>query len=302
MFLGFLLAAIPIFGSQKTATAVALLVPIIALGIPIFDTTVAVVRRSLRGEHPFDPDREHIHHRLLAMGLTQGQVALTLYGVSAVLTILAIWMTNASRVGALLILGFLGLAGVIGIRRLGMDEIMALWGILRHGERRRRSPRHRSLLVRNTVPLLDRCETVAALKALLEEVRRGLEFQSLTVCLNDGCRVSDFPPSPGLVLVGKHELPTPGEASPPSAVQTIGPVDILLREPNNHHGPGNGRWNGIASRERREASRETRVMGQVVATKPAWKRRRTSENDEDLLHLLADALAQWLTRHAASPP
>jgi hypothetical protein len=44
------------------------------------------------------------------------------------------------------------------------------------------------------------------------------------------------------------------------------------------------------------------VVGQVLATKPAWKRRRTSENDDELLHLLADGLGQWLSRHAASPP
>jgi hypothetical protein len=44
------------------------------------------------------------------------------------------------------------------------------------------------------------------------------------------------------------------------------------------------------------------VLGEVLATKPAWKRRRTSENDEELLQLLADALAQWLTHHAPSSP
>jgi hypothetical protein len=47
---------------------------------------------------------------------------------------------------------------------------------------------------------------------------------------------------------------------------------------------------------------DAHVLGEVRATKPAWKRCRTSENDEELLQLLADALAQWLSRYAASPP
>jgi len=154
--------------------------------------------------------------------------------------------------------------------------------------------------VPNTVPLLEGCETVASLKALLEEARHGLEFHSLTVRLNQGIPAADFPSSPGLVLAGKDELPPPADASLSYAVTTVGPVDIVLREPNSHHSSGHGRWNGAESRERQEASRETRVVGQVTATKPAWTRRRVSENDDELLHLLADALAQWLSRRAAS--
>jgi len=44
------------------------------------------------------------------------------------------------------------------------------------------------------------------------------------------------------------------------------------------------------------------VVGQVVATKPAWKRRRTSENDDELLQLLADGLTQWLVKHQLPGP
>jgi hypothetical protein len=47
---------------------------------------------------------------------------------------------------------------------------------------------------------------------------------------------------------------------------------------------------------------DAHVLGEVLATKPAWKHRRTSEKDDELLQLLADALAQWLSRYAASPP
>jgi UDP-GlcNAc:undecaprenyl-phosphate GlcNAc-1-phosphate transferase len=185
LFLGFILATLPMISSRKAAVAVALLVPIIALGIPIFDTTLAIIRRRIRGRDPFSPDREHLHHRLLAMGFTQREVTLWLYAASAVLTAMAIFMSNASRVGALAILLTIGAVAVVAVRRLGLDEVQALWGMVRHGERRRRPPRYRTLLVRNTIPLLERCANVAELRSFLEEIRRGLDLDTLIVRLTD---------------------------------------------------------------------------------------------------------------------
>lgn len=88
-FLGFLLGTSSISG-YKASTAVALLVPMIALGVPIFDTLFTVVRRFLERRPLFSPDRGHIHHRLLDMGLTHRRAVLTLYGVSIVFTFAAI--------------------------------------------------------------------------------------------------------------------------------------------------------------------------------------------------------------------
>jgi UDP-GlcNAc:undecaprenyl-phosphate GlcNAc-1-phosphate transferase len=88
-FLGFLLATSSISG-QKASTAVALLVPVVALGVPIFDTVFTIVRRFLERRPMFSPDRGHIHHRLLDMGLTHRRAVLTLYGVTVVFTVAAI--------------------------------------------------------------------------------------------------------------------------------------------------------------------------------------------------------------------
>lgn len=88
-FLGFLLGTSSISG-YKASTAVAILVPMIALGVPIFDTLFTVVRRFLERRPLFSPDRGHIHHRLLDMGLTHRRAVLTLYGVSIVFTVAAI--------------------------------------------------------------------------------------------------------------------------------------------------------------------------------------------------------------------
>ncbi|HEY2513260.1 MAG TPA: MraY family glycosyltransferase [Polyangiaceae bacterium] len=88
-FLGFLMGTSSI-GGYKASTAVGLLVPMIALGVPIFDTLFTVVRRFLERRPLFSPDRGHIHHRLLDMGLTHRRAVLTLYGVSIVFTVAAI--------------------------------------------------------------------------------------------------------------------------------------------------------------------------------------------------------------------
>ena len=71
-----MLAAISIFGAVKSAATIALIVPAIALGLPIMDTAFAIVRRYTNGRPIFQPDKGHLHHRLLAMGMTQRQAVL----------------------------------------------------------------------------------------------------------------------------------------------------------------------------------------------------------------------------------
>lgn len=93
MFLGFMLAAIAIEGAVKSATAIALIVPILALGLPIFDTAFAIMRRFLKGKPIMEADRGHFHHRLIAKGLSQKQAVLYLYFISFLLGICSIILT-----------------------------------------------------------------------------------------------------------------------------------------------------------------------------------------------------------------
>jgi UDP-GlcNAc:undecaprenyl-phosphate GlcNAc-1-phosphate transferase len=112
MFLGFALAATALAGSMtKSSTAIAILAPMIALGVPIMDTLLAMIRRTLAHQSIFTADRGHIHHKLLDLGLTTRRVVLTLYGLSIALALSAAaiafgrsWHVGAalSLVGALL--------------------------------------------------------------------------------------------------------------------------------------------------------------------------------------------------------
>jgi UDP-GlcNAc:undecaprenyl-phosphate GlcNAc-1-phosphate transferase len=92
MFLGFVLAAASLLGagSQKTPTLVAMIVPILALGLPITDMLVTIARRFFAHRSIFAADREHIHHRLLDIGLTHRRAVLSLYVISISFTALAL--------------------------------------------------------------------------------------------------------------------------------------------------------------------------------------------------------------------
>lgn len=83
LFLGFMLGSASIVTSHKTSTLLALALPVLALGVPIFDTLFSMLRRLAERRSMFAPDRGHIHHRLLSRGLGHRRVVLLLYAVSA---------------------------------------------------------------------------------------------------------------------------------------------------------------------------------------------------------------------------
>lgn len=93
-FLGFTLAVVSILGFAKGYTVVAILVPILALGVPIFDTLFAMVRRFVAGRPLLQPDGGHIHHRLLRRGLNQKQAVYILYTITSVLCIIAVLLVS----------------------------------------------------------------------------------------------------------------------------------------------------------------------------------------------------------------
>ncbi len=92
-FLGFALSVISILGSAKTYTAAVIVLPLIVLGLPIFDTFMAIVRRIIKGKSikaVFKADKGHLHHKLVAKGYNQKQAVLILYGISAIFGIFAV--------------------------------------------------------------------------------------------------------------------------------------------------------------------------------------------------------------------
>jgi UDP-GlcNAc:undecaprenyl-phosphate GlcNAc-1-phosphate transferase len=145
-FLGFILSILSFQGSLKGTTTIAILIPIIALGLPIIDTLLAMFRRLLKSFHILDvdqeknvirffyldgwsmfrADREHIHHRLLQIGFTKRKAVILLYGVSLILGGLALSSVYFKNINYALLLTAIVVASYIGIKKLGYSEIQML--------------------------------------------------------------------------------------------------------------------------------------------------------------------------------
>ena len=120
LFLGFILAAITIEGVMKSVATIAIIVPIIILGVPIFDTTFAIFRRLKSGKSISSGDRGHLHHILLKKGFPQRKIVLILFGISGFFGCFAILIARINTdQGVYISLLFLIVALIYGLR-IGM--------------------------------------------------------------------------------------------------------------------------------------------------------------------------------------
>jgi UDP-GlcNAc:undecaprenyl-phosphate GlcNAc-1-phosphate transferase len=117
-FLGMMMAAVALLENNKGTAAVTLLLPIVAMGVPILDSALAFFRRLGRGGRIFKADREHLHHRLLELGLTQRQVVTLLYYACAYLGLAAYVLSLLPRRAVLLVLILLAMGGVFLLETL----------------------------------------------------------------------------------------------------------------------------------------------------------------------------------------
>ena len=112
-FLGFILATMSIQGLFKYYAVISFVVPFLILGLPIFDTAFAFIRRIAHGQNPMHADRSHIHHRLIDMGLNQKQAVATLYVISAILGLSAVVLTTGGEQKAMLLFASLCIVAVV---------------------------------------------------------------------------------------------------------------------------------------------------------------------------------------------
>ena len=102
-FLGFMLATLSIQGVFKSYAVISFAVPLLILGLPLFDALFAMIRRILRGQSPMTADRGHLHHRLVDMGFSQKQTVFILYAISGVLGITAVLLAESGVLRAFLL-------------------------------------------------------------------------------------------------------------------------------------------------------------------------------------------------------
>jgi UDP-GlcNAc:undecaprenyl-phosphate/decaprenyl-phosphate GlcNAc-1-phosphate transferase len=121
LFLGYLLAIVSL-SELKQVTFVTLIVPILILGVPISDTIYAMIRRKLNNQPISCPDKNHLHHRLLKLGLTHKQTVLTIYLISFIFSLLAILLSKVAVWVSFIILVFYIIVIQVSAEVIGMMQ------------------------------------------------------------------------------------------------------------------------------------------------------------------------------------
>ncbi|MBN1126254.1 MAG: undecaprenyl/decaprenyl-phosphate alpha-N-acetylglucosaminyl 1-phosphate transferase [Sedimentisphaerales bacterium] len=103
LFLGFMLAGSSMMCAAKSHALVGLALPLLALGVPIFDTLLAMLRRFLQRRGIMSPDRDHFHHRLLALGFKQHHVAIIAYGITGLISTMGLFLLATRSIGSVLV-------------------------------------------------------------------------------------------------------------------------------------------------------------------------------------------------------
>jgi len=175
LFIGFMLSALALNGAQKAPTIIAVAIPVVSFGLPILETSLSVVRRFISGRPVFTADREHIHHKLLQLGMSHRQVVIVLYGVSALFALLSLFLLwpTGSTLG--LVLAVLGTGIWIGVQHLGYLE----FGEIRRVAQRTMEQRH--IFVNNL-----------AIRRATEELKVAETFQQVSRILTAAFDANDF--------------------------------------------------------------------------------------------------------------
>ncbi len=177
--IGFCIAAVSTESSQKGSVAAVLFVTIVALGLPILDTSFALIRRTFRGFPLFHADDEHIHHRLEALGFSKQRIIIGVYGICVVLSLIGLSIFWSQGRTIPIAIGFVFLLAVLAVRYLryftGWTDFRRL---LNMKEGRRREVRYALLQARLLEMEVDRCESAAEFSELL---KAGLTRTGFTI-------------------------------------------------------------------------------------------------------------------------
>jgi UDP-GlcNAc:undecaprenyl-phosphate/decaprenyl-phosphate GlcNAc-1-phosphate transferase len=177
LFVGFMLAALSVLGTQKATTAVAVVVPVLAFGFPMVDTAMTMGRRLVSRRPVFEGDNEHIHHMLLARGWSQRKVALVLYGVCASFGLAAlIFPATGSKVTGV-VLFVISVAVIIAVGHLRYHEVDEIRAGVRRTVADRRLRVAKNIQVRRAARALAKASD---LYEAFDAIRHMLEFEEFT--------------------------------------------------------------------------------------------------------------------------
>ena len=186
LFVGFMLAVLSVYGSMKSATAVLTIVPLSALALPLLDTGVAILRRWLRGVPLTGGDARHIHHRLLALGLSHRRVALVMCAVAGTVAVMGLLLAFAPPPMVIAIAtlgGCVSLALLLfGAHHLDYHEFAAAGAVLVSGVFRVRRVIQDQIHARDLVEIISRAKSLSQVDAVLEDNAGNFGFAGIEVC------------------------------------------------------------------------------------------------------------------------
>jgi len=183
LLIGFLLSAVALAGSQKSSIIVAVAIPIVSLGLPILEVAVAVSRRFLSRKRIFDPDREHIHHKLLGRGISHRQAVLVLYGVSACFGLFSLLLLNPGGAAIAAVLVVIGVGVLIGVQQLRYHEFLEL-GRVANRTLNQRQVIANDISIRRAADALESCTSLPQFCKILRQCLEPIGFDGFGLYLS----------------------------------------------------------------------------------------------------------------------
>jgi UDP-GlcNAc:undecaprenyl-phosphate GlcNAc-1-phosphate transferase len=186
LFVGFMLAVLSVHGSTKSTTAVLTVIPLLVLALPLLDTALAIVRRWLRGTPIWGADERHLHHRLLAIGLTHTRAAVLLFLAAAGMATFALLIVFGPP-RAVVAIAAAGAACtavmlLVGIKRLGYHEFVEAGAVVAGGAARLRRAIRDRIHARDVAHVVAQAETVEHLRAILSDNAEVMGLLDLVFC------------------------------------------------------------------------------------------------------------------------
>jgi UDP-GlcNAc:undecaprenyl-phosphate/decaprenyl-phosphate GlcNAc-1-phosphate transferase len=185
LFVGFMLSALALAGSQKAPTMVAVAIPVVSFGLPILDVALAIVRRFVGGRPLFSGDNDHIHHRLLKRGLSQRESVLVLYAATAGFALLSLFLIHDAGLIAL-VLVVIGIGVWVGVQHLHYAEFAELQDLVRRTKKRKQLIAH-NLEIRRASEMLNSCADFTSICKALKNALQPVGF--------DGFQLKNSPTS-----------------------------------------------------------------------------------------------------------
>jgi UDP-GlcNAc:undecaprenyl-phosphate GlcNAc-1-phosphate transferase len=187
LLLGYMVAILAIAGSLKSHATLALLVPILALGVPIMDTLLAILRRASRRLPISQADREHIHHKLLEVGFSHREAVFVLYGGCLTLAVGALVLASAGSLAVGVAMGLLCVGAVVVVQTVGVHKLASSLRAL--GEAIRTNGHERQLAAeKNTVFWLRQSQNYEDIDKALEPYLRAIHATAASVHVDDATR------------------------------------------------------------------------------------------------------------------